>query len=111
MLIAHLSDPHLRARGQLYQNIIDSNAMFLTAIQHLASMDPQPDLVILSGDLVDMGTEAEYAVAAEILASVPQPVLVIPGNHDHRERFRQCFGHNAYMAKSGPLHFDSSPPR
>jgi 3',5'-cyclic AMP phosphodiesterase CpdA len=108
MLIAHLSDPHLRPRGHLYQNIVDSNAMFLTAIQHLATLDPQPDLVILSGDLVDKGTEAEYALAADMLALIPQPVLMIPGNHDDRERFRLCFGHNAYIAKAGPLHFDVS---
>jgi 3',5'-cyclic AMP phosphodiesterase CpdA len=106
MLIAHLSDPHLRHRGHLYHDIVDSNAMFLAAIEHLASLDPQPDLVILSGDLVDMGTEAEYAVAAEMLAMIKQPVLMIPGNHDDRERFRAGFGHDAYMAKAGPLHFD-----
>jgi len=106
MLIAHLSDPHLRPRGELYHGIVDSNAMFLAAIRHLASLDPQPDLVILSGDLVDKGTHAEYALAAEMLALIPQPVLMIPGNHDDREAFRACFGHNAYMANTGPLHFD-----
>jgi len=62
-------------------------------------------LILLSGDLVDMGTEAEYNLAAEMLALIPQPVLVIPGNHDERERFRACFGHSSYMPNSGPLHF------
>jgi 3',5'-cyclic AMP phosphodiesterase CpdA len=105
MLIAHLSDPHLRPRGYLYHNVVDSNAMFLAAVRHLASLDPRPDLVVLSGDIVDMGSEVEYALAAEMLALIPQPVLVIPGNHDDRERFRACFGHHAYMANAGPLHF------
>jgi 3',5'-cyclic AMP phosphodiesterase CpdA len=104
MLIAHLSDPHLRARGHLYQDLVDSNAMFLTAIRHLATLVPQPDLVLLTGDLVDEGTEAEYAVAAEMLARIPQPVLVIPGNHDEREGFRACLRHSPYLATSGPLH-------
>lgn len=106
MLIAHLSDPHLRPGGQLYQNMVDSNAMFLAAIRHLAALDPQPDLVVVTGDIVDRGTEAEYEVAAEMLALIRQPVLVIPGNHDERERFRACFGKDAYMASAGPLHFD-----
>jgi 3',5'-cyclic AMP phosphodiesterase CpdA len=105
MLIAHLSDPHVRPRGQLYQNAVDSNTMFLTAIRQLAGLIPRPDLVILSGDLVDMGTEAEYDQAAEMLALIPQPVLMIPGNHDDRERFRKRFGHHAYLASAGPLHF------
>jgi len=34
MLIAHLSDPYLRPHRHLYQGLIDSNAMFLTAIRH-----------------------------------------------------------------------------
>jgi 3',5'-cyclic AMP phosphodiesterase CpdA len=114
MLIAHLSDPHLRPPGNLYHNIVDSNEMFLAAIRHLATLELQPDLVLLTGDIVDKGTEAEYALAAEMIALIPKPVLVIPGNHDDRERFRFCFGHNAYIASAGPLHFavgDQGPLR
>ena len=77
MLIAHLSDQHLRPHGQLYQGLVDSNAMLLSSIQHLAAFTPQPDLVLLTGDVVDNGTKAEYAVAAEMLALIAQPVLVI----------------------------------
>lgn len=40
-----------------------------------------------------------------MLALITQPVFVIPGNHDQRDAFRKCFGHNAYLARSGPLHF------
>jgi 3',5'-cyclic AMP phosphodiesterase CpdA len=79
--------------------------MFLAAIRHLAKLEPQPDLVLLTGDIVDMGTEAEYALAAEMIALIPQPVLLIPGNHDDRERFRVCFGNKADIASAGPLHF------
>ncbi len=52
MLIAHLSDPHLRPPGNLYHNIVDSNEMFLAAIRHLATLELQPDLVLLTGDIV-----------------------------------------------------------
>jgi Icc-related predicted phosphoesterase len=114
MLIAHLSDPHLCPPGHLYQKTVNSNEMFVAAIRQLAKLEPPPDLVLLTGDIVDTGTEAEYAVAAEMIAQIPQPVLVIPGNHDDRERFRVCFGHNAYIASAGPLHFavgDQGPLR
>ena len=60
MLIAHLSDPHLRAKGQLYQGLVDTNALFDMALESLKSLDPQPDIVIVSGDLVDDPTVAEY---------------------------------------------------
>ena len=114
MLIAQLSDPHLRAWGQLYQGLVDSNAMFLEALQHLNTLVPQPDLVILSGDVVDTATDPEYAVAAEMLAQIRQPLLVIPGNHDERAGFRACFAHHAHLPRSGPLHFaagDHGPVR
>jgi Icc protein len=104
MLIAHLSDPHLRPRGQLYQGLVDSNAMFEAAIHHLNALVPQPDLVLLTGDIVDGGTAAEYAVASEMLAKIRQPILAIPGNHDERDAFRACFQHHPYLARSGPLH-------
>jgi Icc protein len=104
MLIAHLSDPHLRPRGTLYQGLVDSNAMFEAALRQLDEMVPAPDLVLLSGDLVDEGGAADYAVAAEMLGSIRQKLLVIPGNHDDREAFRACLGHHPHMARSGPLH-------
>ena len=105
MLIAHLSDPHLRPRGVLYQGQVDSNAMFEAAVRHLNSLRPKADVVILSGDVIDEGTPAEYAVAREMLAAIKQPLLVIPGNHNEREAFRDCFSGQASVATSGPLHF------
>jgi 3',5'-cyclic-AMP phosphodiesterase len=107
MLIAQISDPHLRPRGVLYQGLVDSNAMFELAIRHLNSLTPQPDLVILTGDVVDEGTPTEYTVAREILSHLRTPFLVIPGNHDEREAFRESFSDHDYLPKAGPLHFVS----
>jgi 3',5'-cyclic AMP phosphodiesterase CpdA len=114
VLIAHLSDPHLRAKGQLYQGLIDSNAMFEAALRQLDELVPQPDLVLLSGDVVDDGSAADYATATELLSRLRQPLLVIPGNHDARDAFRACFRHHPYLAEAGPLHFavgDQGPVR
>ncbi len=104
MLIAHLSDPHLRPRGVLYQDVVDSNAMFEAAIRHLDRLEITPDLVILSGDLVDTGHPDEYEVARDLLARISLPLLAIPGNHDEREAFRAAFRDRAWMATEGPLH-------
>jgi 3',5'-cyclic-AMP phosphodiesterase len=104
MLIAQLSDPHLRPPGVLYQGLVDSNTMFRAALRHLAGLSPAPDLVILSGDVVDEGTAAEYAVARDMLAGLRQPLLAIPGNHDEREAFRKSFADRGYCPESGPLH-------
>ena len=105
MLIAQLSDPHLRPRGVLYQGLVDSNAMLVAAIETLNRLSPAPDVVILSGDVVDTGTPEEYALAQELLGQIRQPLFAIPGNHDEREAFRLSFGARGHLPKSGPLHF------
>ena len=104
MLIAQLSDPHLRPPGALYQGLVDSNAMFGAALRHLTGLSPAPDLVILSGDVVDEGTAAEYTVARDMLAGLRQPLLAIPGNHDEREAFRASFAELGFCPAEGPLH-------
>lgn len=114
MLIAHISDLHVRPRQVLYQGLVDSNAMLQAAIRHLNGLSPQPDLIILTGDVVDAGSPAEYEVAREILADIRQPLLAIPGNHDERETFRRAFADLGYLPASGPLHFiaaDQGPVR
>lgn len=103
--IAQISDPHLRPRGELYQGVVDSNAALARAVAQLNRLSPQPDVVVLTGDVVDEGLPAEYAMAREILGGLKAPLLVIPGNHDEREAFRAAFHDHAYLPKEGPLHY------
>src|SRR5258708_25537872 len=105
MLIVHLSDPHVRPEGVLYQGVVDSNAMFVAAIAHVNALDPRPDLVLLSGDLVDKGEPAEYAMLRRLLAALESPALVIPGNHDDREAFRVSFAHHRYLPPAAPINY------
>lgn len=105
MLIAHLSDPHVRPEGELYQGVVDSNAQFAAAIAHVNGLDPRPDLVLLSGDLVDHGHAGEYAMLARLLADLAIPVLAIPGNHDEREAFRTAFTGRNWLPASGPIDY------
>ncbi len=111
MLIAQISDPHIRPAGQLYQGVADSNRMFEEAIDHLHGLDRKPDLVLLTGDLVDDGRPDEYAQVRHLLAKLTIPYLVIPGNHDHRENFRAAFADHAYLPAEGALHYSSTTMR
>ena len=114
MLIAQMSDPHVRPRGQLYEGLVDSNTMFSAAIRHLEALSPKPDVVVLTGDIADHGLESEYDLARELLAGLSVRLLVLPGNHDDRESFRRAFADHAYLPSTGPLHFvieDAGPVR
>lgn len=105
MLIAHISDPHIRPRGQLAYGISETNLDLEHAIHALLRLDPRPDCVLVTGDLTDCGLEAEYAIAAELLARLPFPVFCIPGNHDRREPFRAAFAKGGYLPATGALDF------
>jgi len=41
-----------------------------------------PDLVIVSGDFTQLGTEVEFQAARDFLDSLETPVFAVPGNHD-----------------------------
>jgi 3',5'-cyclic-AMP phosphodiesterase len=105
MLIAQISDVHVRPVGQLYQGVVDSNRMLAAAVAHLNALDPRPDVVLITGDLVDEGDPAEYAALRGILADLALPYLVIPGNHDGREACRTAFADHRYLPATGPMHY------
>jgi 3',5'-cyclic AMP phosphodiesterase CpdA len=114
VLIAQISDPHIRPEGQLYKSTVDSNADFAEAIRHLNGLDPRPDIVLLTGDVVDEGNEDEYTMALGMLARLNIPFFVIPGNHDERHAFRLAFNDHAYLPREGPFHYvvrDRGPVR
>ncbi|HEY3813150.1 MAG TPA: metallophosphoesterase [Caulobacteraceae bacterium] len=46
------------------------------------AQNAKPDLVLVSGDITQAGRTREFEAAAQWLAAMPDPVFVIPGNHD-----------------------------
>jgi 3',5'-cyclic AMP phosphodiesterase CpdA len=91
MLIAQISDPHVTAPGESPGADVDSAANLARAIAQIEALDPRPDAVVLSGDLVERGTAAEYARLAELLAPLPLPCWLMAGNHDDRAELRRVF--------------------
>lgn len=103
MLIAQISDTHIMRDGQLMSGRVDTAPHLERAVAHLLVLDPRPDVVLATGDLVDAGSAAEYARLRAILAPLPMPVYVIPGNHDAREPLRAAFAD--HLPAAGFLHY------
>jgi Icc protein len=77
-ILAQLSDPHIRVGP----DDTGSAAALTKAVDRLLALDPLPDAVLVSGDLAEGATAAEYKRVRELLAPLPMPVHVLPGNHD-----------------------------
>lgn len=108
MLIAHVSDFHVFAdRKETALVRDDAEAAARKVVADLAAFQPALDGVILTGDLTDGGSEADYALLQDILAPLACPVFVMPGNHDKRVTLRAAFGDRLPFAADGFLHYET----
>jgi 3',5'-cyclic AMP phosphodiesterase CpdA len=69
--LVHLSDIHF---GRVDAAIIEPLIRVIN--------DLQPDLVAVSGDLTQRARTEEFKAARAFLDALPQPQIVVPGNHD-----------------------------
>lgn len=105
MLIAQISDLHLRLPGGLAYGIVETHVLAEQAINAVLRLRPAPDLVVLTGDATDGGLPEEFALLGTLLDRLPMPVHVLPGNHDRREAMRAALSPKGYLPAEGALDF------
>jgi len=88
MLIAQISDTHVSVDLPEGVRRLDDLRRTVTAIN---ALEPQPDVVIHTGDLANRGREEEYEAAGSALAALRAPFYPVPGNRDDRARLRARF--------------------
>ena len=106
MIVAQITDMHVRPRGKIAYGRVDTNAMLGAAVAALEALPRKPDLVIASGDLTDCGLVEEYEVLRGLLEPLSMPVYLIPGNHDRRAELYAQFASDGYLRNDdGFLHY------
>lgn len=94
--ILHLSDLHATATGRLYDGV-EPLARLDLAIDRTLRVPWRPDVIVLSGDLVQRGQRTAYrslaAGLAERSASLGLPILTVLGNHDQPDAALVLPGH------------------
>ncbi len=106
MIIAQITDLHVRPEGLLAYERVSTNRMLKEALGHLNEMRPRPDVVIATGDLADRGLAEEYALLADMLGELEMPVFLVPGNHDDRAALALAFPGHGYLPRAGGfLHY------
>ena len=108
VLIAQISDLHIKRPGETAYGIVDTAAALARCVAHLNSMKPQPDFVVISGDLVDGGSSEEYAHLKRLLAPLKAPFAAIPGNHDARKTMRTALPDQPYANTHGAMNLKLS---
>ncbi|HET9715968.1 MAG TPA: metallophosphoesterase [Pseudolabrys sp.] len=94
MIIAQISDTHIALDApDADQRISD----FERAIADINALDPAPDVIVHTGDVVHNGRSDEYQEAVRILANARAPVYVIPGNKDDRANLFAAFSPRGYV--------------
>jgi 3',5'-cyclic AMP phosphodiesterase CpdA len=96
ILLAQLTDLHL----QVGPDDLGAAKALERAVAALLALDPQPDAVLVTGDLTDDGDPRSYARVRELLAPLTIPVHPIPGNHDDRDALRAAFADHPGVAGS-----------
>jgi 3',5'-cyclic-AMP phosphodiesterase len=101
--IAQISDLHIKPPGSLAYGRVDTAKALERCVAVLNEFRPAPDLVVISGDLVDTPLAVEYDYLKRLLTVLELPFTGIPGNHDSRELMREAFPLAGYASVSGPL--------
>lgn len=102
-LIGQISDMHVTLRGRLSYGVVDTAAFLERAVAALLALPQRPEMLLLTGDLVDSGSAAEYALLRELLAPLPMPCFSIPGNHDDTPALLRAFADQPRLAQFAPF--------
>lgn len=95
----HIGSPNGSAEEDLRRTVADVNSM------------SDVEFVVLTGDITELGTDTELALAKKILDSLKVPYYIIPGNHDTGWSesgglgFTKTFGSDKFLFQHKGVHF------
>ena len=99
MLIVHVSDSHIAGLNKKAYGIVPTAENLALCVEHINQLMPEPDLVLVTGDITYSGLLEEAKRAAGHLAKLQSPYYIVPGNHDDRSTLWSVFGNHACPGK------------
>lgn len=89
MLVAQITDIHLGFEPNTPDEF--NRQRLDRVLADLVALRPRPDLLLLTGDLIDRGDRDSYERLRGAITGLPFPVHLALGNHDERATFRDVF--------------------
>ena len=103
MILGQVTDLHIRERGRLAYRVVDTTTAFERCVRAILALPKGPDVMVITGDMVDSGRLEEYKLLEELLAPLTMPLYMIPGNHDNRDALRAAFPKHTYLQGDNEL--------
>lgn len=95
--IAQITDIHLFADENKELLGLQTTQSFQAVIQGLQMLEPQLDLILLTGDLSQDGTPESYERIQNLLSPLATPTYWLPGNHDCISAMQQVLTHEPFF--------------
>ena len=89
MIIAQITDLHIGFHGP--EMGCENTKRLESVLAELSTQTRQPDLLLVTGDLVETGANWAYEKLKNTLDDVKFPYYLTIGNHDDREAFSKIF--------------------
>lgn len=95
--VAQITDPHVGRTIPFPSGEVKLYNQLVKAVDSVNNLDPLPDILVVSGDLANHGSEDDYRRVHDLFKTLKMPCYIVVGNHDQRSSLRTIFSEHTYM--------------
>ncbi|MDP7155002.1 MAG: phosphodiesterase [Arenicellales bacterium] len=95
--IAQITDAHVGREIPFQRGLLDLCQQLESTVNHLNRLDPKPELLVFTGDIVNHGKSEDYQRVKTLLTELQMPCYLAVDNHDHRGRLQTVFSSHHYL--------------
>lgn len=99
--LIHITDTHILPPGEVLYDEVDTAHHLKETVKLINRLQPVPDVVMITGDLVERANEISYEHFIELIGPLGMPTFVIPGNHDNPHLMSEVFAPTPYFPGTG----------
>ena len=103
-LLVQITDTHVVERGKLLYDKADTALHLAQTVLEINALRPQPDAVLITGDLVERPGPATYSHFSDLIKPLRAPAFLMPGNHDSPQGMAEFWGDTPMFPAAAP-HF------